>query len=452
MRLPALACLGALLLAIPAHAQDSGEIAFWESVKDSKNPAELQAYLDAYPQGKFAVLARLRIGELGGVPQGRPIAGAPAAPPSQTPGTNPAASGSGAPAAEAAPAPSTRTPAPAPAGEIPAGAARWQEFRSAGGSFAAQFPGEPKQNVNPPDENGHSQHRYVVAQGDTAFIISYDDYAPGRMVADADMVLQNAQRALLKAMSGTLRNEQPLTLAGLPGREIIFDMPDHTAGRVRLYVGHNRMYQIWFLGPAGQETGADADRFLGSFELAGTARAEAPAAGGPAAGEATSEQPTTPATGPTAGADHQWHEFRSSKAGFVVQFPGEPKVDANPPEADGRSETRYTIDLGDTAYIVAVDEYAPGKLTNANPMVLLDSAQGAVLKGLNGTLRQRRAVTVSGFPGREILFDTADHNTGKVRVYVVRNRLYQTWYLGPSGQETRPDVDRFLNSFRVSSQ
>ena len=45
------------------------------------------------------------------------------------------------------------------------------------------------------------------------------------------------------------------------------------------------------------------------------------------------------------------------------------------------------------------------------------------------------------------MFDTPDHNTGKVRVYVVRNRLYQVWYPGPTGQETRPDVDRFLNSF-----
>ena len=42
-------------------AQNAAEIAFWNSVKDSKNPAELQAYISAFPNGLFAQLARLRL-------------------------------------------------------------------------------------------------------------------------------------------------------------------------------------------------------------------------------------------------------------------------------------------------------------------------------------------------------------------------------------------------------
>ena len=37
------------------------ELLFWESVKDSQNPQELQAYLDRYPEGTYAVLARSRL-------------------------------------------------------------------------------------------------------------------------------------------------------------------------------------------------------------------------------------------------------------------------------------------------------------------------------------------------------------------------------------------------------
>jgi hypothetical protein len=37
------------------------EIALWDRVKDSKDPAELQAYIDRFPQGTFAPLARLMI-------------------------------------------------------------------------------------------------------------------------------------------------------------------------------------------------------------------------------------------------------------------------------------------------------------------------------------------------------------------------------------------------------
>ena len=45
-------------------AQNAAEIAFWNSVKDSKNPAELQAYISAFPNGLFAQLARLRLEQL----------------------------------------------------------------------------------------------------------------------------------------------------------------------------------------------------------------------------------------------------------------------------------------------------------------------------------------------------------------------------------------------------
>jgi hypothetical protein len=70
-------------VSVPAAiAQDAAEIAFWESVRDSKNPAELQAYLDAYPNGAYAALAKIRIGTLGGT-----VTTAPAPEPAPAPAT-----------------------------------------------------------------------------------------------------------------------------------------------------------------------------------------------------------------------------------------------------------------------------------------------------------------------------------------------------------------------------
>ena len=40
------------------------EIAFWNSVKESKSPAMLEAYLERYPNGTFAGLARIMVAEL----------------------------------------------------------------------------------------------------------------------------------------------------------------------------------------------------------------------------------------------------------------------------------------------------------------------------------------------------------------------------------------------------
>ena len=51
----------------PVSAEpDRAEITYWESVRDSKTPAELEAYLKAYPDGAFAPLARIRLKALEG--------------------------------------------------------------------------------------------------------------------------------------------------------------------------------------------------------------------------------------------------------------------------------------------------------------------------------------------------------------------------------------------------
>lgn len=44
----------------PASTNQAVELAFWNSVKDSRDPDELQAYINKYPSGQFAELAALR--------------------------------------------------------------------------------------------------------------------------------------------------------------------------------------------------------------------------------------------------------------------------------------------------------------------------------------------------------------------------------------------------------
>jgi hypothetical protein len=53
----------AILSSAEQHAGDPAEfeLAFWEAVKDSKDPAEFEAYLEQYPSGAFAALAEARL-------------------------------------------------------------------------------------------------------------------------------------------------------------------------------------------------------------------------------------------------------------------------------------------------------------------------------------------------------------------------------------------------------
>ena len=50
--------------AVTAREPAQMELMFWESVKDSQVPEELEAYLERYPDGAFAVLARSRLKRL----------------------------------------------------------------------------------------------------------------------------------------------------------------------------------------------------------------------------------------------------------------------------------------------------------------------------------------------------------------------------------------------------
>jgi len=71
-----------------AAAMPTDDRALWESVRDSKNPDEIQAYLNQFPQGLFAGVAAVRLRALMG--------GGPAAPTSITPSVaKPASAGSG---------------------------------------------------------------------------------------------------------------------------------------------------------------------------------------------------------------------------------------------------------------------------------------------------------------------------------------------------------------------
>jgi len=47
---------------VPDSDEVRAELLFWESVKDSRNPEELRAYLVAYPRGRFVRLAEIRLG------------------------------------------------------------------------------------------------------------------------------------------------------------------------------------------------------------------------------------------------------------------------------------------------------------------------------------------------------------------------------------------------------
>lgn len=72
-------------VARPGNANGVGtpfELSFWESVANSNDPAQFEAYLAQYPQGTFSGLARAKIAAL--APPAAPVAAQPASVPAIT--------------------------------------------------------------------------------------------------------------------------------------------------------------------------------------------------------------------------------------------------------------------------------------------------------------------------------------------------------------------------------
>ncbi|SAK65921.1 serine/threonine kinase [Caballeronia hypogeia] len=93
---------------LPKDSNEQYELTFWESIKDSTYPSDYEAYLKAYPNGRFAALAKARIERLRAAGNAKPAASSTApAPPAVT--ATPAA-----PAPKPAPASTAAAPAPAP--------------------------------------------------------------------------------------------------------------------------------------------------------------------------------------------------------------------------------------------------------------------------------------------------------------------------------------------------
>src|SRR5258708_21917840 len=66
---------------LPKDSSEQYEITFWDSIKDSNYPSDYEAYLKAYPNGRFAALAHARIDRL----RAAAAASAPSAAPPVTP-------------------------------------------------------------------------------------------------------------------------------------------------------------------------------------------------------------------------------------------------------------------------------------------------------------------------------------------------------------------------------
>ncbi|MDE3084890.1 MAG: hypothetical protein KGJ37_06715, partial [Verrucomicrobiota bacterium] len=111
--------------------------------------------------------------------------------------------------------------------------------------------------------------------GSVAYMVIFNDYPNGSVTKSGgpDKVYDGAVNGAVSSVHGKLRSSSPSKTGEVQGREIIVDIPAQktsdqgSVARVRFFIVGDRLYQVMYIGPAGNEAKAEATGFLDSFRL-----------------------------------------------------------------------------------------------------------------------------------------------------------------------------------------
>jgi hypothetical protein len=135
---------------------------------------------------------------------------------------------------------------------------------------------------------------------------------------------------------------------------------------------------------------------------------------------------------------------------FVATFPGTIQRNSQPVDAAVVKGAYY--DGGTTAYMVFYCDYPAGHVARVGgPDKVYENASNGAVQNWGGKIQSSSAYKLGGVKGLEIVSDIpASNSVGRVRYFIVGDRLYQVMYIGPAGTATNPEAVAFLNSFRLT--
>ena len=147
------------------------------------------------------------------------------------------------------------------------------------------------------------------------------------------------------------------------------------------------------------------------------------------------------------------YSLNNREGRFSAELPDEPKFEKLREQTKaGYHVDRYQwlVDKGETAWIITYGDYPPADVRRIGVETMYDNGVQGSVEGVKGTLRDQGPVDHSGVRGRELFVHVPEGNlVMRQRLFILNNRLYQNVYVGPDGTERTPEVEAFLNSFRM---
>ena len=142
-------------------------------------------------------------------------------------------------------------------------------------------------------------------------------------------------------------------------------------------------------------------------------------------------------------AKSDWKKFSPDNGRFAVLLPGKPTEETETEKTDDGTTVHHTFSLATEtgAFVVMYSDF-PMDITIIKPDALLDEACKGLSTGGDQLLSQRR-ISLGAYPGREIEYKTQNGTTGKARIFLVGQRLYQLHVAFPQAADTKKFFDSF---------
>gem|GEM_PF-627915 len=144
--------------------------------------------------------------------------------------------------------------------------------------------------------------------------------------------------------------------------------------------------------------------------------------------------------------------FTPDDNAFTAGFPGKPERTSEVVNTGlGKMEyISYTVDKGNSAFMVSYGDYPKDFIKGNDPNVLLDNAVKGTVESTQGQLVSKVSVIKLGCPSREIIIDVWPDMVIEGRLLLKENRLYVIYATTTYDQRNSSSVQEFLNSFRFN--
>jgi hypothetical protein len=153
-------------------------------------------------------------------------------------------------------------------------------------------------------------------------------------------------------------------------------------------------------------------------------------------------------------AQTEWKEFAPKDGSFTVLLPGPPnefKKTVKTP--DGAVEVvlfELPVSAGSAKYAIGYTEYPDTAIKPGTEDKRLDNARDGAVASTKGALVRQKILLLDNYPGRELLLRIDGKGAILMRLYAIKNRLYQLVVFGSEEFVGSKDAEKFLTSFKLA--